>query len=549
MQQLRYGIDLGTRTNLIALHYSERDGADPKTEIVEFGGNFGTTYPSHIFADEQHLSSGTRALEEFRSVAEGKQYQMIWEPKVILAESGGIDKEIMVGQRRWYLSDLLATLFTDLLDEAEKHFERLGINSLVVGMPVDYPDGCKTVMLEALCKAGIYQHIHEAKKQTLFLPEPVAASLTYTPNISGRENVFMFDFGGGTLDISIMDLHSRTDSEVRPHTVLAKGRFQYNEKNFAGANIDFLLFQHYATKVGRDNLYRAFTKNKIVDDETLYNTMRQEPEYGGSIYESLISIKERLSRDDSAKLTPRKIWLDTGKIEIPEVIITQYDLVYILTPIFNEIEIYIDTLFKTANISKFAINKVLPVGGSSAIPYVRAFLTHIFGAEKVKLHQQSKATQYVIEGLAYYGHEMQFLKKTVEDIVESDYGYLYGNNQFFPVLRANTPIKDTKIWETDIEKGVFVHVKAADMNSGFLTIRIAQKGVQIGTIDVNSMGSGYYNLYFEIDTQLGWLIVRLYDRHHKKWLNKNDAHVSLNTSSTDTSRPKITRTQNYKKDW
>ena len=558
MQKLRYGIDLGTRTNLIALYYQKTDESPFQTEIVEFGTKYRTAYPSYIYVDEEHILSGTKAYNAYLDSDQDTIFRMEWEPKILLAESGGEDIEIRVGNKKWHVSDLLAVLFHDLKEEADKYFKQLGVEDVIVGMPIDYPDRCKDVMVNALYKAGIYRSIEESRQRAYFWPEPVAASLTYAPEIVGRENVFMFDFGGGTLDLSIMDLHGKSDYDVRPHRVLAKGRFKHQGKNFAGVNIDFLMFELYANKVGRDQLYRAFTNSNPVPDDKLYDAMRQDSAFGNVIYEKLISLKEELSSTDSGLIPKRISYNNDGeKIELPRVIIERHELESVLTPILKEISDYIDSLFNEPkmmkeNITKESVHSVYLVGGSSMIPCVRTMLEKKFGAEKVRIHQQSKATQLVVEGLAYAGYQMQFLKvkeEIVEDLVESDYGYIGGDQKNYIVLKHGTPVNSTRIDEDDPDQGIFEHVRATNKSSSFISVRITQNGGEIGTVKINDLGSGSYRSYYEIDPEQAWLTVRLYDRGLGKWLNKGGSYSRVDITAGHAFAQLNNKTNNRTKGW
>jgi hypothetical protein len=79
---------------------------------------------------------------------------------------------------------------------------RLVLDHLVIGIPVGFPDLAKAKVIEAAVDAGL---VRDRGRVTLF-PEPVAVGLAYGIEFRTPKRVLVFDHGGGTLDMTILDI-------------------------------------------------------------------------------------------------------------------------------------------------------------------------------------------------------------------------------------------------------------------------------------------------------------------------------------------------------
>ena len=75
-----------------------------------------------------------------------------------------------------------------------------------MGVPVQYGDIQKNVLKKALVRAGFYKDANEAEKKTEFVSEPIAVAVHYGLDLQKDTTVLVFDFGGGTLDLAIVNL-------------------------------------------------------------------------------------------------------------------------------------------------------------------------------------------------------------------------------------------------------------------------------------------------------------------------------------------------------
>lgn len=113
------------------------------------------------------------------------------------------------------LEDLVATFLRDVRERVERETGE-GVERAVFGRPVHYSaeageDALAARRMRAACELAGFRDVR-------LLEEPVGAALSYGATITEARNVLVFDFGGGTLDVTVM--------ELRPngrHQVLATG--------------------------------------------------------------------------------------------------------------------------------------------------------------------------------------------------------------------------------------------------------------------------------------------------------------------------------------
>ncbi len=109
------------------------------------------------------------------------------------------------------LSQLIAILLAEVKARAEMYF-RKEITGVTLGRPVKFSESAEA---DALAQ----QRLHEAAKiagfaHVQFELEPVAAALFHTQDMQKEQTVLVFDFGGGTLDLTIMQADGRGKTDI-----------------------------------------------------------------------------------------------------------------------------------------------------------------------------------------------------------------------------------------------------------------------------------------------------------------------------------------------
>lgn len=257
-------------------------------------------------------------------------------------------------------------------------------------------------------------------KQVDFELEPVAAALDYEQSLSAPQNVVIFDFGGGTLDIAVMRLGPSTSSgQAHGRQVYASGGVDIAGSDFDRAIIEKRMLPHFglgrvshqpeilelihsvpdwmalpelATPINRNILDKAIRAGLApVRLKALQGLIYNDLVF--TFYNRVEAAKIALSGDGAAVIS-----MDDSQIALWEL--------YTRTQFENDIREYLTQVEKVlletlaaAGLEPGAVDAVVKTGGSSNIPLFSGMLARLFGADKVKT---SNAFSSVVAGLAIW---------------------------------------------------------------------------------------------------------------------------------------------------
>ncbi|WP_353672890.1 Hsp70 family protein [Synechocystis sp. LKSZ1] len=308
-----------------------------------------------------------------------------------------------VGQ--WFLGQLLSTLQAN---------EGQALEELIVTVPVDSFEAYRH-WLGSLCQDwGI--------AQIRLLDEPTAAALGYD---QGQANVILvIDFGGGTVDFSLVQLRKparpaprqgfilkwgsrSTESAVKGQKELAKILAKAGA-NLGGSDIDNWLIADFAQKLG--------IPSSVV-------TQR---------------LAERLKISLSQAPTATEVYFDDRSLESYELTLTRSGLEEILQrhQFFERLDTLLTQVLQqgqSQDISPEAIEAVLLVGGTSQIPAIQAWLQDYFPANKI-------ASDRPFEAIAL-GALKLVQGQEIQDLLYHSYGVRYWNRRqnchsWHPIIEA-----------------------------------------------------------------------------------------------------------------
>jgi molecular chaperone DnaK len=191
-----FGIDFGT-TNSAAVKLIP--GAEPQ----KYGDETGRPLPSIVAIDiaTGEMTGGRSVWEHREFYAESQQYHLVNSVKWKLAtdEVWQTEKGVVTPE------DVASFIFASL----SKRAVELGsepIENAAVTIPFDFPPRARVSLRNAARRAGI--------EISTFITESTSALMRYIPNLKHCRNVAVFDWGGGTLDISILQIRDGIVSEL-----------------------------------------------------------------------------------------------------------------------------------------------------------------------------------------------------------------------------------------------------------------------------------------------------------------------------------------------
>ena len=186
-----FGIDFGTTNS----------GAFELNSHQSYGDEEARPLPSIVVIDKatDHIFGGRLAWRDRLSFAEKGGYHVIPSVKSLLET----DNEWFSAQKRWTVPDIAAEVLRQLCEQAKTAG---GITEATFSIPVGMSPKARRNLREAARRAGI--------QVTGFVKEPTAAVIRYWEAVKNCRYVVIFDWGGGTLDISVLELKGQHIHEL-----------------------------------------------------------------------------------------------------------------------------------------------------------------------------------------------------------------------------------------------------------------------------------------------------------------------------------------------
>jgi hypothetical chaperone protein len=320
-----------------------------------------------------------------------------------------------VFERYYSLSDIIAAYLQALKQRAENLLDE-EISGAVMGRPVKFSDDEK---LDRKAQDTLEQAALEAGfKQVSFELEPVAAALFYELSLNQPQNVLIFDFGGGTLDLTVMRL-----GDPNERRVFASGGISIAGSDFDRAIIQKRMLTHFGLGFAKNDPEIQTLINTVPDWAALpeLSTPRARAKLDEAIRAGIAPVRlralESLIFNDLAfsfynMVEASKITLSSSGATIARMQEKNLELweLYTRTQFEKDIrdyqaqieEVLMETIAAAGSDSK-EIDAVVTTGGSSNIPIFSAMLNKIFGPEKVK---SSDVFNSVTAGLAIKAHQL-----------------------------------------------------------------------------------------------------------------------------------------------
>ena len=331
----------------------------------------------------------------------------------------GTGKVIKVGSRTFTPTQISSLILKKLIQDAEKTKGK--IDDAVITVPANFAEKARGATIEAGELAGL--------KKVTIVDEPVAAALLYATSQSVNGRVLVYDLGGGTFDVTIVDIDG-TDVEV----VTTQGDPNLGGKDF-DRKLAALLSDKYKEECGQA-LFEGDPDHKLMQDaEDLKKTLSRKAQRGNKPAKATFIGPEG----------PKK--LEVTPSEFEEAIGTY----------LSKAECLIDVALDEAEIDEKGIDHVLLVGGSTRIPCIQRRLEKRFGQ---KPSGEVNPDEAVALGAAIYaglqadpGRMTPQQQATIDDVSLKDvanqhYGTIAvrtsvtGEGELFNsiILERNTPV-------------------------------------------------------------------------------------------------------------
>jgi molecular chaperone DnaK len=411
------GIDLGTSNSAAAVLRGGRPVIIPSAEGVSLGGK---AFPSYVAvtADGQVLV-GEPARRQAASNPEGTA--------TAFKRQMGRREKTRLRDRDYSPEQLSAFLLQKIKRDAEA-FLGEPVTKAVVTVPAYFDDNQRNATKDACNIAGI--------EVARLVNEPTAAALAYGLDRLGEElRIAVIDFGGGTLDVTIMEF--------------GKGVFEVKstsgDTQLGGTDMNQRLFEYLADR---------FRTASGID-------VRGDRKAAARLLEAAEIAKIELTTSTTAHISLPYIASSGGEPRHLELDMTRTDLERVVRSVIERCRGPVEQALRDAGLAPRDVGRVVFVGGPTRMPAVRSYFEELFGR---KAEMGVDPMECVASGAAI---QAGVLSGEVGDIVLVDVTPLTLGVETLggvatPLIVRNTPVpvRKSEIFTTaaDMQTSVTIHV-------------------------------------------------------------------------------------------
>jgi len=467
------GIDLGTTNSVVAF----MDRREPRVIINEEGGRVtpsvvgfskaGERFVGDI-AKRQMLIYPDATLHSVKRFM-GKRYREAARDIPLVnyevAEARNGDVAIKVGGRLYSPPEISAMILQKLKRSAED-FLGEPVTEAIITVPAHFNDRQRQATKDAGTIAGL--------NVLRIINEPTAAALAYVHDRRKNATIAVYDFGGGTFDISIVHI----DREV------GEVRATRGNNALGGADIDRVLV---------DWLLEQFRLEHNVDvsgDKIVRQRLRDAAERA----------KIELSTTSETEIHLPFLTADASGPRHLQVTLTRAQFEALAQPLFEKTIDECRKVMTEADLTLDDVDEVVMVGGSSRIPRVKELVKEFF---KRPLNHAFNPDEVVAIGAAIQAGVLEGEVKSVTllDVTNLSLGIEVEGRRFAKLIPKNTTIPAQKVQlvstVVDNQRAVKIHVLQGESNLATENVSLGE--FELVGIDASPRGVPRIEVKFAID--------------------------------------------------
>lgn len=408
------GIDLGTTNSCIS--WVKPDGS---TEVIPNQEGSRTTPSIVSFVNDEIV------------VGEPAKRQAIMKPDLVvksIKRKMGSGETIKIGNKKYTPQEISSFILRKLVKDAEQY---LGgkIKKAVITVPAYFNDAQRQATKEAGEIAGL--------EVLRIINEPTQAQLAYGLDKKAEEKVAVYDLGGGTFDVSILEIG---DGVIQ--VISTNGSNHLGGDDFDTALVDYLV----------DGFRKANGKDLSRDKQAMQRLIEAQEK-------AKIELSTKMQTDINLPFISNDV---TGALHF-EMLITRSILENLVKSLVEKTKQPVLTAIGDASLKKTDLNEVILVGGMTRMPLVQKTITDLFGKEGSKNVNPDEAVavgaqiqQAIVQGVGNVNSDIVLV-----DVTPLTLGVEVQGGLLEPIIEKNTtiPIKKSKVFTTAVDNQPEVQIR------------------------------------------------------------------------------------------
>jgi molecular chaperone DnaK len=501
------GIDLGTTNSCVAVMEGGQPKVIPNAEgtnttpsVLGFNPKTGERLVGAV-AKRQAVAqpkSTVYSIKRFMGLpfADSDKEQKLVPYLVERSDKGGCS--VNINGKHLSPEELSAMVLTKMKDTAEAYLGEK-VTKAVITVPAYFNDAQRQATKDAGAIAGL--------EVMRIINEPTAAALAYGLDKKKDGTIAVFDFGGGTFDISILEV-SEGVVEVKSTN---------GDTHLGGDNVDQIIM---------DWLVEEFQKAEGID-------LRKQAEAMQRLKEAAEKAKCELSTTTQTDISLPYITADASGPKHLTATLTRARFEAMIEPILQKLKTPCENAVKDSKLAHHEINEVVLVGGSTRIPKVQELVKQIFGREPNK---SVNPDEVVAVGASVQGGVLAGDVKGVLllDVTPLSLGINANGGQMSVIIPRNTtiPTKRSEVYTTAVDNQPGVDIEVFQGERPLVEGNKLLGNFHLGGLPPAPRGMPQIEVTFDIDAN-GIVHVTAKDKGTGK-----DASITL-TGSTGLSKEEI----------
>jgi len=373
------GIDLGTTNSVVAVVEGGETKVIPNQEgnrltpsvvaFTEKGELVGEP------AKRQAITNSPRTVYSIKRFMGRRHSEVTEEEKLVPYKVvGGPDEyvKVEIDGKRYTPQEISAKILRKLKEAAESYLGHK-VHKAVITVPAYFNDAQRQATKDAGQIAGL--------EVVRIINEPTAAAMAYGLEKKKDEKIVVFDLGGGTFDVSVLEVSGTGDSdEAKVFQVLSTS----GDTHLGGDDFDEELINYVAEE---------FRKEQGID-------LRKDPMALQRLKEACEKAKKELSGMPQTDINLPFITADASGPKHLQMTITRSKFEQLIDKFMPRIRRPVEQALQDARLRPSDIDEVVLVGGSTRIPKIQQFVRDYFGKEP---HKGVNPDEVVAVGAAIQG--------------------------------------------------------------------------------------------------------------------------------------------------